>query len=194
MGQLPGMWSMPAYWNGNLYFWAGDEVTGAPANLVAYSFVNGILSANPTSTSVENSVFPGSTPTVSANGTTNGIVWDIRSDAYALQGRDILYAHSATNVATTLYSSEQNVVRDNPGNAVKFTVPTVINGKVYVGAEYQVSIFGLLGAKLGWVEGVELNLLTLVAGLDVRHPALKLPGFGRVGLDALTPTATARGR
>jgi Protein of unknown function (DUF3750) len=48
---------------------------------------------------------------------------------------------------------------------------------------YEVSIFGLLGAKLGWVEGVELNLLTLVAGLDLRHPALKLPGFGRVGVD-----------
>jgi Protein of unknown function (DUF3750) len=59
---------------------------------------------------------------------------------------------------------------------------------------YEVSIFGLLGAKLGWVEGVELNLLTLVAGLDLRHPALKLPGFGRIGIDAVAPAAVARGR
>ena len=133
-----GMWSMPAYWNGNLYFWASQD------NLKAYSFSNGVISANPISTSSEGSFFPGSTPTVSSNGATNGIVWDIRSDAYGSQGREILYAHDATNVATTLYSSEQNVSRDNPGNAVKMTVPTVIFGRVYVGAEYQVSIYGLL--------------------------------------------------
>jgi hypothetical protein len=137
-GLVTGMFSMPAYWNGNVYFWCATRY------LLAYSVVNGILSPSPTSSSTEANVFPGSTPTVSANGTTNGIVWDIRSDAFDLQGRDILYAHAATNVATTLYSSEQNVARDSPGNAVKFTVPTVINGKVYVGAEYQVSVFGLL--------------------------------------------------
>jgi Protein of unknown function (DUF3750) len=58
---------------------------------------------------------------------------------------------------------------------------------------YEISIFGLLGAKLGWIEGVELNVLTLVTGLDVRHPALKLPGFGRIGIDTIAATATARG-
>jgi hypothetical protein len=46
----------------------------------------------------------------------------------------------------------------------------------------QLSVFGLLGATVGWVEGVEVNLLGLVAGLDVRRPALKLPGWGRIGL------------
>jgi len=52
----------------------------------------------------------------------------------------------------------------------------------------EASAWGLLGVKLGWVEGVEVNVLGLVAGLDLRHPALKLPGFGRVGVD---PVATA---
>jgi uncharacterized protein DUF3750 len=47
----------------------------------------------------------------------------------------------------------------------------------------EVSLFGLLGIKVAWVEGIELNLLGLVAGLDLRHPAVKLPGFGRIGLD-----------
>jgi hypothetical protein len=47
----------------------------------------------------------------------------------------------------------------------------------------------VLGVKLGWVEGVEVNVLGLVAGLDVRHPAVKVPGFGRVGLDAAVATA-----
>ena len=47
----------------------------------------------------------------------------------------------------------------------------------------EVSLFGLLGIKAGWVEGIELNMLGLVAGLDLRHPAVKLPGFGRIGID-----------
>jgi Malectin domain/Chitobiase/beta-hexosaminidase C-terminal domain/Fn3 associated len=135
---VAGMWSMPAYWNGNLYFWGSGDF------LKAFSFGNGVISANPTSTSVEQFNFPGATPTVSANGATRGIVWDIRTDAFSSQGREILYAHDASNVANLLYSSDQNVARDNPGNAVKFAVPTVSNGKVYVGAEYQLSVYGLL--------------------------------------------------
>jgi hypothetical protein len=58
----------------------------------------------------------------------------------------------------------------------------------------EANLWGLLGIKLGWVEGVEVNLLTLVAGLDLRHPAVKLPGFGRVGIDAAAPVATAKPR
>lgn len=53
----------------------------------------------------------------------------------------------------------------------------------------EVSLYGLLGLKLGWVEGIELNMLGLVAGLDLRHPALKLPGFGRLGIDDGTAIA-----
>jgi hypothetical protein len=58
----------------------------------------------------------------------------------------------------------------------------------------EASLWGLLGVKVGWIEGVELNFLGLVAGLDLRHPAVKLPGFGRVGVDpgtafAATPSA-----
>jgi hypothetical protein len=58
----------------------------------------------------------------------------------------------------------------------------------------ELSLWGLLGVKLGWVEGVEFNFLSLVAGLDLRHPALKLPGFGRLGFDfprAMADTAAA---
>ncbi len=46
----------------------------------------------------------------------------------------------------------------------------------------QASLFGIAGVTLGWVEGIEINLLGLVAGLDIREPALKLPGWGRVGI------------
>jgi hypothetical protein len=136
-----GMWSMPAYWNGHVYFWGKGDY------LKSFSIGNGVLSANPTSTGTQYSGFPGSVPTVSANGTSNGIVWDIRTDNYASQGTEILYAFDASNVANLLYSSGQNVARDNPGGSVKFAVPTITNGKVYVGAAYQVNVFGLLNGQ-----------------------------------------------
>jgi hypothetical protein len=53
----------------------------------------------------------------------------------------------------------------------------------------EASLFGVVGVKLGWVEGVELNFLGLVTGLDLRHPAVKLPGFGRIGIDDGTALA-----
>jgi hypothetical protein len=53
----------------------------------------------------------------------------------------------------------------------------------------ELSLYGVVGIKLGWVEGIELNMLGLVAGLDLRHPAVKLPGFGRLGIDDGTAVA-----
>ena len=140
-GQTGGLWSVPAYWNNNVYLWGRND------RLKAFSFNNGKLSATPTSVSQEVSGFPGSTPSISANGATNAIVWSIQSDGYKANTPSILMAHDARNVATTLYSSSQNPARDNPGNAVKFTVPTVVNGKVYVGAQYQLSVYGLLNGR-----------------------------------------------
>ena len=56
----------------------------------------------------------------------------------------------------------------------------------------EATLHGLLGFRLGWVEGVEVNLFGLVAGLDLRHPAVKLPGFGRLGLDGAAAAAAAK--
>ncbi|MGB8535840.1 MAG: chitobiase/beta-hexosaminidase C-terminal domain-containing protein, partial [Acidobacteriaceae bacterium] len=133
-----GLWGAPAYWNGNVYIWSTSN------NLEAFSYANGVLSANPTSTSNESATWPSPTPSVSANGTTNGIVWSVLTDNYSSQGTAVLYAHNASNVNNLLYSSATNATRDNPGNSVKFVVPTVVNGKVYVGSESQLSVFGLL--------------------------------------------------
>jgi hypothetical protein len=135
-----GTWSTPAYWNGNIYYWAQKDT------LKEFSLVNGLLSG-PNAVSSESYGFPGANPAISANGTTQGIVWSIDSEGYMTSGSAILQAHDAGNPSTTLYSSSTNSSRDNPGLAVKFTVPTVVNGKVYVGAQYQFSVFGLLSGQ-----------------------------------------------
>ncbi len=140
-GQTVGSYGAPAYWNGNVYAW------GITDQLKMYSLVNGKLSTQPVSVSSETFGYPGATPVISANGASNGIVWAVQTDAYGYNGPAVLVAHSATNVANTLYSSAQNSTRDNPGNSVKYAVPMVTNGKVYVGTQSQLSVYGLLGAQ-----------------------------------------------
>lgn len=135
-----GLWSTPAYWNNNVYFWGSNDV------MKQYSLSGGRLSGAPTSTTTVNSAFPGASPVISSNGTANGIVWTVRSDAYNANGQAILYAHDATNVSRELYGSDQNSTRDAVGLAVKFVVPVVANGLVYAGARSQVSVYGLLAA------------------------------------------------
>jgi Legume lectin domain/Chitobiase/beta-hexosaminidase C-terminal domain/Fn3 associated len=137
---ITGLWSMPAYWNGNVYFWGNGD------SLKAYTFTGGVLSASPTSQSAETSGFPGSTPVVSANGTTNGIVWAVESDGY-LNSPAILRAYNALNVSQLLYGSNLTSGRDTLGQAVKFTLPVVANGKVYVGTYNQLDAFGLFGSS-----------------------------------------------
>ncbi len=132
-----GAWSSPAYWNGNVYYW------GRVDKLKSFPLVNGLLGTTPTESS-ETYGYPGATPSISANGSTQGIVWSIDSEATATNGPAVLQAHDASNVATTLYSSTTNAARDTAGTAVKFTVPTVANGKVYVGAASEVDFYGLL--------------------------------------------------
>jgi len=60
------------------------------------------------------------------------------------------------------------------------------------GTGFEINLHGYAGIKVGWVEGIEVNLLGLVVGLDVRHPGLKLPGFGRIGIESPVTTALAR--
>jgi hypothetical protein len=138
-----GIWGTPAYWNNNLYF--GGVPPGGSSSLTAYSFVNGVLSSSPTSQSAEQFAYPSPTPSVSSNGTENGIVWVIKNDGYTTNGPSVLLAYDATNLANLLYVSSANFARDNPGPAVRFTIPTIANGKVYVGTNTQLSIYGLLG-------------------------------------------------
>jgi hypothetical protein len=136
----------PAYWNNTIYFWGSNDV------LKAYTLSNGSLGKSPSSSSTTSFGFPGATPVISANGATSGIVWVI--DTTTQQGApgrgpapSVLHAYDATNVAKELWNSSQAVNnRDMAGKSVKFTVPTVANGKVYVGTETELDVYGLLGS------------------------------------------------
>ena len=139
--EIGGVWGMPAYWNGNVYLWGKND------NLKMFSVTNGRLSAGPTSVGPDESGFPGPTVSISSNGTNNGIVWAIQADAYGSTGNSILRAYDATDVSNSLYSSSQNSSRDVAPTATKFTVPTVVNGKVYVGGGGKVSVYGLLSGS-----------------------------------------------
>ena len=139
--EIGGIWGMPAYWNGNVYFWGKDD------NLKAFSVANGNLSAGPVSTGPDESGFPAPTPAISSNGTTNGIVWAIQTDNYLSNGTEVLHAYDATNVATELYRSSTNAARDVAPMATKFAVPTITDGKVYVTGSGTVSVYGLLAGS-----------------------------------------------
>ena len=74
-------------------------------------------------------------------------MWTIQVDNYGSSGQAILHAYDANNIGTELYNTTQDSSRDQPGISVKFTVPTVVNGKVYVPTAAQVSVYGLLGNR-----------------------------------------------
>jgi hypothetical protein len=140
---IGGLWATPAWWNNNVYF------GGSGDNLRQYTFdtSTGLLSTSAYAITPTYFGFPGPTPSISANGTTNAILWALETDAYGNVGPTILHAYDATNVATEFYNTTQNSARDTAGGAVKFTVPTVVNGKVYVPAVQELDVYGLLGNR-----------------------------------------------
>ena len=143
-GQLRQQMGTPAYWNGRLYFGAG--ISPHNDGIKAFAVRNGSLSTTPVSQTAAIYHLTRSTVSVSADGTSNGIVWAVDNDAYyaARQGPAVLHAYDAKNLAHELYNSNQRASRDKPGQASKFTVPTIANGKVFVGTANQLSVYGLL--------------------------------------------------
>jgi outer membrane protein assembly factor BamB len=129
-----GVYSMPAYFNNTVYYGAvGDSIK-------AFVISNAQLASSPASQSSHAFGYPGSTPSISANGNNNAILWAAENTSPA-----VLHAYDATNLANELYNSNQaSGGRDRFGNGNKFITPTVINGKVYVGTATGVGVFGLV--------------------------------------------------
>ena len=139
--RFPGtsLFGAPAYWNWHVYVVAAGDVIrdfvikrGRLAPAVA-----GGLPKYPDG---------GATPAVSANGAKDGIVWAIATHTWRGGGPPaVLHAYDALNVLNELYNSEQNATRDRAGQALRFTIPTVANGRVYVGTRRELDVYGLLG-------------------------------------------------
>jgi hypothetical protein len=135
-GALGGaVFSMPAYFNGVLYYGAVGD------NLKAFPITNARVAGSPSSQSSISFPYPGATPSVSANSAASGIVWAAENNSPA-----VLHAYDANNLGTELYNSNQAANgRDHFGTGNKFITPTIAHGKVYVGTTNGVGVFGLLG-------------------------------------------------
>jgi hypothetical protein len=127
-----GYYSSPAYFNGTVYHGQVDSP------VMAFTVTAARLSLSPTSQTAASFTWPGGSPAVSANGTTNGIVWVVANNSPAA-----LYAYDAGNLASELYDSNQSGTRDQPGLGNKFIAPAIADGKVFVGTQNSVAIYGL---------------------------------------------------
>jgi uncharacterized repeat protein (TIGR03806 family) len=180
---LGGMWSPPSYFNNLIY------VQASAAPMQSFSIANGVINPIPTATTPVSVGIRNGGPVISANGTNNAILWVMNSAAYASSGAGVLYAYNATNIAQMLYNSSQLATRDNPGGAVKMTTPTVAGGKVYVPAEYTLSVYGVqnfLDAPAispnggSFVNTVNIAITDASAGVSIYYT-----------LDGTTPTAAS---
>jgi hypothetical protein len=138
--------STPAFWNNTMYYFGIQFQTGHPGESFSFNTSNGMFTTTPSASTPSMFRFSGASPSVSASSpTTDGIVWAIESGSHGTDGQPaappaapyppagpaVLHAFDATNIATELWNSS-DVASDAAGNAVKFTVPTIANGKVYV--------------------------------------------------------------
>jgi hypothetical protein len=136
-GVLPGgIWSAPAYFNNTVYYGSVGQ------SLKAFAISNAKLATSASSHSGNSFGYPGTTPSISSNGTSNGIVWALQNGSTG-----VLHAYDATNLATELYNSNMAAgSRDTFATSTndKFVTPLIANGKVYVGTPNAVVVFGLL--------------------------------------------------
>jgi hypothetical protein len=133
-GALPGgVWAMPAYFNNTLYYGS----VGSP--IQAFTITNAKLSTSATAQTANSFGYPGATPSISANGTSNAIVWAVENSSPA-----VLHAYNASSLNEIYNSNQASGGRDQFGSGNKFMTPTVVNGKVFVGTPNGVAVFGLL--------------------------------------------------
>lgn len=137
----------PAHLNDNLYY------AGAGDTIRAITISNGVLSTSYWSQSEDNFGFPGATPSISSDGGVDGIVWAVD------KGSNQLRAYNAGGLDDELYNSDQAGTRDQLGSAVKFSVPTVADGQVFVGTANSLTIYGLLnGPGAATISGAGASL------------------------------------
>ena len=167
LGSPSGFYGTPAFWQNSLYFAGSLDSTGAGDYLKMFSFnpATGTFDTTPVSQSAHYYNFPGASPSVSSQGSSNGLVWAIDASAYGFAnpngtggancfqvpvpsqcvGPAVLHAYDASNLTIEYWNSSMAANnRDQAGNAIKFVPPTIANGKVYVSARGEVDVYGLL--------------------------------------------------
>jgi hypothetical protein len=135
------IFSTPLYWNGSVY------VAPANGNLQQFPISAGVLASTSSAAQSPETLGPqGATPVISSNNTSNAVLWLIDSSGAlaATNTPAILRAYDPNNLSNEIYNSAMVPKRDTAGLAVKFTVPTVANGKVYVGTQGELDVYGLL--------------------------------------------------
>jgi hypothetical protein len=127
------VFSTPARFGQTLYLAAAGDA------LRAFRLADGQLA--PSAQTRTTFAWPGATPVISAKGSAGALVWALQTNGSGAPA--VLHAYAADDLGVELYTSQRNAGRDTPGTAVKFAVPTVAGGKVYVGVQDQVSVYGL---------------------------------------------------
>ena len=139
--QFDNIFSTPTFWNGNVYYHCAYDVVRA----FSWDSTTGLLSDSPTSKGSARYGVHGATASLSANGSSDPVLWEIESSNVLNGGPAILHAYNALDVSQQLYSSQMSGPRDMAGPAVKFVAPSVVDGHVYVGTGNELEIYGLLG-------------------------------------------------
>ncbi len=138
--QNDNVFSTPTFWNGSIYYHCAQDVV----KQYYWYPSTGLISTAPVSMGTTVYGGHGANTSVSANGNSDAILWDIYTSAAQNGGAAILHAYNATNLAQELYNTTQAGNRDTAGAAVKFTVPTIVAGRVYIGTATEVEVYGLL--------------------------------------------------
>jgi hypothetical protein len=170
-----GEFATSAYFNGSVYF---GPVSG---RLKQFTFASALLNATPASQSGTTFGYPGTNPSISSNGTSNGIVWAYENGSSGA----VLHAYDATNLANELYNSTQAGSRDSFGQGNKFITPMIANGHVYAATTNSVGVFGLLatGPNANYVRALYTDFLGRSASTtEVQGWVTVLTSAGRAGV------------
>ena len=189
-GALPSsVFSMPAYFNGTLYYCGNND------SLRAFPFANARLGGQSSQTPGAVGA-TGATPSVSANGSSNGIVWIVNAVGTAPA---VLHALSAANLAVEFYNS-QGLPRDQVSGGNKYTTPMIANGKVFFGTTNGVAVFGLLNQSaralvqsLVFVQQPGNGLVGAAVAPEVRVEALDLDDQPVAGVEVTVSLASGSG-
>ena len=182
-----GLWSTPAYWNGNVYMWPEKAVP------LMFKLNSGVMDTTPSSKGTIYSDFPGASFSISANGTQDGIAWAERTDQFNTDGPAILYAWNADDLSKTLYESDTDSARDAAGSANRYSIPLVTNGKVYVATFGQVDVYGLFnGTPTAATPVITPDGGTFSASASVKLSTATADAGIYYTLDGSTPTPASK--